>query len=352
MQFLFFDIECACCHKHGNGVMCEFGYVLTDEKFGVLEKEVLLVAPEDKFDWYVVQNMLAFDKEEYIAAPNFKKRYDKIKSLLEGDGVVVFGHTTEVDAHYLNYAASRYGLPFINFEFYDLKKIHMHKRHLRNGASLENILVDLQLEFEGHVHRSDDDAYATMAAVKELCRIYETDGQSLAAEYAKYRGSTKDGQITNASYVFTRKENDRRLISILKHYADKNTVEQSNFFYLTRLANSKSRGKIIDSPLNGKKICIDRDYQKTHFKEMISLIWLIKRHGGKCLFYPAYCDVFVNALPDGAERKHGNYLRRAQSGNAEIITLGQLLDIFNVTEDRLYNMPLPPAKAFAKREKE
>ena len=40
MKYLFFDIECANCYD-GVGKICEFGYVLTDEYFTVLEEESL-----------------------------------------------------------------------------------------------------------------------------------------------------------------------------------------------------------------------------------------------------------------------------------------------------------------------
>lgn len=41
MRYLFFDIECS----EGKS-MCSFGYVLTDEKFRILEKDDILMNPE------------------------------------------------------------------------------------------------------------------------------------------------------------------------------------------------------------------------------------------------------------------------------------------------------------------
>ena len=44
MRYLAFDIEC-CDGKH----ICEFGYVITDEKFNISEKSVITINPESKF---------------------------------------------------------------------------------------------------------------------------------------------------------------------------------------------------------------------------------------------------------------------------------------------------------------
>ena len=38
MDYLFFDTECANC-LHGEGKICSFGYVRTDENFHVLKKK-------------------------------------------------------------------------------------------------------------------------------------------------------------------------------------------------------------------------------------------------------------------------------------------------------------------------
>ena len=46
MKYLFFDIECANCFDR-KGKIFSFGYVLTDEKFNVIEpREDILVSPK------------------------------------------------------------------------------------------------------------------------------------------------------------------------------------------------------------------------------------------------------------------------------------------------------------------
>ncbi|MDE6201836.1 MAG: hypothetical protein K2M47_08210 [Clostridiales bacterium] len=195
MKFLFFDIECACCYKHGHGVVCEFGYVLTDDELNIIDRATLLVAPEAKFHPYVIKKLLAFTKKEYNAAPNFKERYDQIRALLVDKDTVVIGHTTGTDANYLNYAAKRYNLPFINFEYFDVKKIHKYQTNAKDYVSLENMLIELNLEFDGRLHKSEDDAYLTMLVFKELCKMAKTDAKLFLFKHAQFKEKTLNGKI-------------------------------------------------------------------------------------------------------------------------------------------------------------
>ena len=62
MNFLFFDIECANCFG-GVGKIFSFGYVLTDEHFNILERDDILMNPDvTRWDWYVIKNMVAYDR--------------------------------------------------------------------------------------------------------------------------------------------------------------------------------------------------------------------------------------------------------------------------------------------------
>lgn len=80
MKYLFFDIECANCFDR-KGKIFSFGYVLTDEKFNVLEpREDILVDPDAPFDWYVAKKMMAYDKKEFRTKPRFDRIYPRIKS--------------------------------------------------------------------------------------------------------------------------------------------------------------------------------------------------------------------------------------------------------------------------------
>lgn len=74
MKYLSFDIEC-CDGQH----ICEFGYVLIDEQFNVLERDCITINPEYKFklcdalekDFYIINTRssitakLFFEKRGY-----------------------------------------------------------------------------------------------------------------------------------------------------------------------------------------------------------------------------------------------------------------------------------------------
>lgn len=70
MKYLFFDIEC-CDGAH----ICEFGYVLIDEQFHILERDCLTIDPEYKFNLkgrdHESDIQLAFPEEVYYASPKF-----------------------------------------------------------------------------------------------------------------------------------------------------------------------------------------------------------------------------------------------------------------------------------------
>lgn len=169
MEFLFFDIECANCF-HGAGKMCEFGYVVTDEFFAVKEREVLLINPHNRFDPYVIKNLLTHEKREYWRAPSYPTVFNKIKSLFDRDMTVV-GHSVNNDFRFLNDEARRYKLPFFNCLFYDVKEIYSAYKQDERGVGVKAICEELSIsELDGHEHSSVDDAYATMLITKQLIR--------------------------------------------------------------------------------------------------------------------------------------------------------------------------------------
>ena len=79
MKYLAFDIEC-CDGKH----ICEFGYVLIDEQFNVLERDCITIYPGYKFKLTgrgkESDISLAFPEEVYYNSPKFDFYYDRIKA--------------------------------------------------------------------------------------------------------------------------------------------------------------------------------------------------------------------------------------------------------------------------------
>ena len=67
MKYLFFDLEYAT-SKGGKIKICEFGYVLTNEKFEILNKSNFIIDPyinKSDWDWRVVKKILTRKVKEY-----------------------------------------------------------------------------------------------------------------------------------------------------------------------------------------------------------------------------------------------------------------------------------------------
>ena len=78
MKYLFFDVECANCFG-GVGKICEFGYVLTDDKLNVIKRDDIPMCPGkgrgNRFHLTGRKHerdlVLAYDKDYYFSCPEF-----------------------------------------------------------------------------------------------------------------------------------------------------------------------------------------------------------------------------------------------------------------------------------------
>ena len=99
MKYLFFDVECSNCHN-GIGKLCEFGYVLTDEKFNILAKDDIPMSPGkghwSRFDLTGRKSerdlVLSYDYDYYYAQPEFPSFYARIKKLMCDKDTICFFH--------------------------------------------------------------------------------------------------------------------------------------------------------------------------------------------------------------------------------------------------------------------
>ncbi len=172
MRYLFFDIE----SSDGNYGICEFGFVITDESFKPLMKKIYLINPKKPFSTEGRPGRpdvkLHYSKEEYEKSPLFDDVYDNIKFVLEQKDIMVFGHSVGNDINYLRKACDRYRLPYIQFDAYDVQKMFSYfGRERKQFASLGSVVEQLvpKEEYDNLVeHRSVDDAYLTMLAMKAM----------------------------------------------------------------------------------------------------------------------------------------------------------------------------------------
>jgi DNA polymerase III alpha subunit (gram-positive type) len=180
MKYLFFDIEGACPKL---STIATFGYALTDESFNVLAREDILMNPASRYDWYVVKNLLSYTKAELAKQPKFDAHYDKLKSLLEDGETIVCGYSIVNDLKYLNSECKRYSLPPFEFSYLDVQTLADRIFESKNQIGIERAYDMLGIEDKILLHRSDEDALATMKVARELCKKENISLPELAAKY-------------------------------------------------------------------------------------------------------------------------------------------------------------------------
>ena len=170
MNFLFFEIECANCFG-GVGKIFSFGYVLTDEHFNILERDDILMNPDvTRWDWYVIKNMVAYDRSIFPEKPKFPEFYPRIAGLFDRADVVA-GYAVENDVKFLLDECKRYSLPSFPVLHYDIQRIIRAKYELSNLISLKKALEMLELPEDSILHKSDDDAVYTMRVAEALTKV-------------------------------------------------------------------------------------------------------------------------------------------------------------------------------------
>ena len=137
MRYLFIDVECS----NGKDI-CEFGYVLTDADFNIIDKSCFIINPEAKFNLIgrerSVDIKLYYPEDVYYKSPKFPYYYKEIKNLIEHPNQFVIGHAISNDVNYINNACKRFRLGSIDYSFYDSQVLMKEYYGLKNRVSLES----------------------------------------------------------------------------------------------------------------------------------------------------------------------------------------------------------------------
>ena len=164
MKYLSFDIEC-CDGQH----ICEFGYVLIDEQFNVLERDCITINPEYKFKLTGREResdiSLAFPEEVYYNSPTFDFYYERIKSIFTMSDCQIIGFSLSNDASFLATAYELYEKEPIGFTYYDFQKLYQGYTKAKNRTSVEGLVEELQIT-DITLHKSDDDSWAVIRALQ------------------------------------------------------------------------------------------------------------------------------------------------------------------------------------------
>lgn len=316
MKYLFFDIEC-CDAVH----MCEFGYVLIDEQFNIINRECITINPEHKFRLTGRSNArditLGFSEEVYFNSPIFPDVYDRIKAILETPDCQIVGFSTRDDNKFLATAWDTYGLPPIPFNYIDFQILYRAYTHDKNLTSIEKISSELCIK-DIVLHKSDDDSYAVMRALQCVSNKEGLDIANTLKYLKKVSGNYKAEQA---------KEHNE---SLLGKKAQKKYLQ--NF-----IRNLEKYPPLRPQIFSGKSICISRQMQKTRFNEYLNLIKALYDGGGIYTGKASECDIFVKYSADDEEDIRLESAKKViEEGRLiEIVSLAEILTKLNISEETL-----------------
>ena len=340
MRYLAFDIEC-CDGKH----ICEFGYVITDEKFNISEKSVITINPESKFTLIGRSNdrdlKLSFSEKQYCESPNFTTYYEEIKRLLEHPDQIIVGHAVGNDAKFLRTACNRYKLPPINFQFFDSQKAYSEYANIKAQVSLENAEKAMSLEKPEKLHKSDDDALLSLRLVQAMCQNLEITLEQLMKLCPTACGNSRNNVICYAGsslkdMLLALEDNPESLSNGKKERCIKKFNE-----------SIVPEGKIIKSKLNGKKYCFGRKFELENTKLALILMQLMKNHNCNYNTKVSENELYIATKEEllGSIDPHTRIaaaIGKYNSGEKmEILTFQKLYELLNVTEDDLKNRRIP-----------
>lgn len=340
MKYLFYDIECS------DGFhMCSFGYVLTDDCFNILSKEDILMNPEAIFHtgaWGKNREKdpgieLGYPKQEFKKSPKFPAHYRRIRSLIQAEDTTVIGFSHNNDALFLTKACNRYSLPVISYKFYDAQEMYGETHGKVNQVSLNAIADDLGVDITGLVmHRSDDDAEASMLATKALC---EKEGMTLSELIEK--APRCKGEVTAEGrcvyYVKEARKLERRMRGSMRSEHMNDTNLREFWRYLSGLTPAPE----LEQNMTGKRVTLDSYYEFHHYKQVALIAGEVVKHGGSYVRMGTAADIYVVASDHRCARYP--HIKRAMEGGkkVEIVSLGDFMEKLGITEENLTNADYP-----------
>ena len=309
MKFLFFDTECATCNNGAK--LCEFGYVLTDEKFRVIKKNNLLINPQARFNVYGFKRAgikLAYSLETYRKSPTLQQRYPDIKKLLTAKNVLPVGYSCDNDARFLLSDFKRLGLTPFDYNYLDVLELIKVGLKREKNLSLDAVYSDTGGENMTH-HEATSDALMTMEVLKYYLNERGESVKELLKEYYAF-GEVFKSRIVIGGRPF--------------NYAPSGKMTPQNKRVLTKFITEKIPTEGI---LEGKSFCFEKEYERENFPVVIKAADLITDRGGKYTEILSLADFVIS--PNGYK---AGYIHKKKRRSAKIINLTQLASMMNVPE--------------------
>lgn len=349
MKYVFFDIECANCFQ-GHGKICSFGYVITDEKFKILEKKDILMNPHSKFQLFGRKNrpgiVLGYDEKTFNSSPDFIHFYKRIRTLLTSKHTINFGFSVLSDASYIKSECARYAKEMFDYEFIDVQQIYTDFKGLTNPSSLIKCATEYGVTESQDVHKSDDDSYFTMRVLKGLCEETGLSVQELIEKYPLCQGRCVNGEIESEFLKFKEQQRLNKPSKMEKltgsHrsnwvYRIKENSDELNSYIKRVYINRKST-----SDLSCKRVCISSLYEDYHFSEMMNIVSLLAQNGAKLVKNAFNTDIFVSYDIIDKNGKEYQCYRRKKIDNAikngseiQILTVEEFLSMLGTSTEEI-----------------
>ncbi len=312
MEYVFFDIECACVYKNVAKI-CVFGYCVADENFNIIKKEDILINPNGKFhltDRGGDGIVLPYDYEDFKKYPDFKKFYPRIRELLEGEDKTVFGHAAINDVKYLNLETKRYRLPSFRFRFADTQVLYMAMTEtFDRQAGLESLTQIFEIDYTPHC--AADDAYATMRIAQEMCEKENCTLPELLEKYGIRFGRIENYQFSNCS---SRRRSDYlKEKSRLKRERGEKRAKFNDFVYGYRVRPQSDE-------FRGRRFSFSRSREE-ELPLAKRLVKEIVRRGGKYSLKLSGCNTFVEEEGDESVRCEAAHKLQSEGKISDIFTL-------------------------------
>ncbi len=336
VRCMCFDIECC-----DGRTLCEFGYVITDDCFNILEKKVFVINPEKEFRLTGRDGesdiQLFFSKEEYLKGKPFPEYYERIKELLCKEHQIVIGYSVSNDAEFLRTACKRYKLPPIDFHFFDAQKAYAD--YIKDGKqiSLEKAGNALQIKMPAVLHKSDEDAHLAIQIIQKICEESSVSLFELKKRIVIANGRSKGFRIAyRGNSLFD-------VLEMLSKDEKSISTKKRNLCVIRFAEEVKPKGNIIKSALLGKRLCFSADFEREHTKDSLVLIQLLADRGcgySTMLSKDSYYVATQEELASKEVKERTRY-SFALHNNYRIISFSKLYRLLSVTEDEVKRMPMP-----------
>lgn len=340
MKYLSFDIEC-CDGRH----ICEFGYVVVDEKFNVLERDCITMNPEYKFALTGREHekdiLLAYPEEIYYNSPTFDYYYTKIRDLLTMPDCKIIGFSLYHDSAFLATACELYDREPIKFEYYDFQKLYQGYMKSKKSASVESMTKELGIT-DIKLHKSDDDAWAV---IRGLQVIGEKEKISLVDTVNLLKKCNKNYHAEQAI------ERNRTLVEKAKN----GNISAQNKIMKGFIHKLKIKNLNKNDDFTGKNICISSDFQKAHFNEFLGVIQRLYEYGANYTGKASECDVFIEYQKSEIEDPRYLSVMRAietEKRHIRILSLDEGLKALNLVLENLSKIDHINEKAYIERIKQ